>query len=302
MPGGRCGGVKHITAKQYSQRLDRAAPLQRPSRRRALSRPPKPASRIPFIGKRREQRLQTCLLFSRLPAELRIMVFSHVFGDPGDVVHVLWIDRRLAHTRCQTAKSREQGDARRLCFREWRRPSRGGLYDSSYGGQGALVKLDIALLQTCRQAYSEAIDLLYSVPTLDFESANSFMHFERAILPQRLHGIKALQVSWFSGTWPTRDRDKKYEAEYLPSYWDPMCKTITTMAGLRYLTVEIFGVVWSVEQGQDLLLQPLEGLRGLTSCNFHARYCRSHLFSQDDEVVEISSLGKRIMAQATLAH
>jgi hypothetical protein len=228
------------------------------------------------------------------------MIFSYVFGNPDDVVHILWMDKSLTHARCQTAKSQEDGDLRRLCFRDWR-PVPAGLYSFQYGDWAALPKLDIALLQTCRQAYTEAIDLLYSTPTLDFESAISFMHFERAILPQRLHAIKALQISWYSETQPTRDRDKKYEEVYLPRHWDPMCKTITAMVGLRYLTVEIFGVMWSVEWCQDLLLEPLEGLGGLKSCNIQARYCRYHKFSVDDEVVKLSSLGKRIMAQATLA-
>ncbi|KAF2812743.1 uncharacterized protein BDZ99DRAFT_273154 [Mytilinidion resinicola] len=133
-----CGVVIRLTAKQQSRMRDKAAPSQRSSRRRELSRPPKPASRIPFLRKRREQRLQTGLLFSRLPAELRSMIFSYFFGNPDDVVHILWMDKSLTHARFQTAKSQEDGDIRRLCFRD-SLPPPAGLYSSSYGDWAALL-------------------------------------------------------------------------------------------------------------------------------------------------------------------
>ncbi|KAF2802853.1 uncharacterized protein BDZ99DRAFT_468547 [Mytilinidion resinicola] len=303
MFGGRCGGVIHVTIEQQIRMLDKAAPPKRSLRRRELSRPPKPGSRLPFLGKRRKQQRQTGPLFSRLPAELRIMIFSYVFHDPNDVVHVLWMRKSLAHIRCQIpehAHGRNIGrDISRECVDYACGPSDGLYHPLHYGWKGT-SRTEIALLQTCRQVYGEAINLLYSTATFDFTSARSFMYFERAILPQRLDAITSLQIYWFSYGLPTRDDREIIQIEYLPTHWDPMCRTIVTMKGLRSFILLLHGFDSLDDSHQDLLLEPLEDLRGLKECRIQAVYDNKHIYCQDNGITRLSSLGKRIMAQATL--
>ncbi|KAF2495984.1 hypothetical protein BU16DRAFT_617501 [Lophium mytilinum] len=299
----RCGGVKYVTMEQQIRRLDKAAPPKLSSRRRELSRPPKPSSRLLFLGKRRKQQRQTGPLFSRLPAELRIMIFSYVFHDPNDVVHVIWMRKSLAHIRCpipEDAHGRHRGCHIHCEFCTSSYGLASGFYHCFPGSIQGTSRTEIALLQTCRQVYGEAINLLYSTATFDFISGRPFMYFKCAILPQRLNAITSLQIYWFSYEMPTRDDREIIQIEYLPNHWDPMCRTIVTMKGLRSFTLLLHSFNSLDNSHQDLLLEPLEDLRGLKECRIQAVYDNKHIYCQDDGITRLSSLGERIMAQATL--
>ncbi|KAF2491795.1 hypothetical protein BU16DRAFT_128717 [Lophium mytilinum] len=153
----------------------------------------------------------------------------------------------------------------------------------------------MALLQTCRQVYTEAVDLLYSIPTFDFDSCISFTFFAQAVPPQRLDVITSLQTCWSFGPPTTSIEYAKYE-EYLPRHWYPMCKAIMTMKGLRRLRLALQVYVWT---WQDLLLEPLRQLRGLQECDIRAR--TGHRAIWRNKIVEVvSPLGKEIMSQTTL--
>ncbi|KAF5549995.1 hypothetical protein FMEXI_4001 [Fusarium mexicanum] len=55
-------------------------------------------------------------------------------------------------------------------------------------------------LQTCRQAYTEGIDVLYTTNTIHISSATLLVDLTAYILPQRLSSIRALEIIWFVET------------------------------------------------------------------------------------------------------
>jgi hypothetical protein len=60
-----------------------------------------------------------------------------------------------------------------------------------------LSRANLGLLQTCRQIYTEAVDLLYSENTFDFATAESFNSFAKTVLPRRLAVTTALDMGFF---------------------------------------------------------------------------------------------------------
>ncbi|KAF2810762.1 uncharacterized protein BDZ99DRAFT_519444 [Mytilinidion resinicola] len=258
--------LKPVTDEQRQRYFKKQEPRRRSSRRRDISNPPKQKSRL--LSFRERPKPRTCLLLAHLPAELRILIFGYVLGCSSDIIHILWMPKRLAHKRCPIAAPGESTNFDRSCF-IGTYPSFPyyGLYDNFTEAWQGASRAELALLQTCRQVYTEAVDMLYSKPTFDFDSATSFMYFERAVLPQRLHAITSLQISWSFEPPTVSFYDIKKE-EYLPSHWCPMCKTIMSMKRLLRLRLVLHFIKWSQ---QDLLLEPLGKLRGLKECYIQAR-------------------------------
>ncbi|KAF5252511.1 hypothetical protein FANTH_2405 [Fusarium anthophilum] len=55
-------------------------------------------------------------------------------------------------------------------------------------------------LQTCRQAYTEGIDVLYTTNTIHISSATLLVDLTTYILPQRVSSIRSLEIIWFVET------------------------------------------------------------------------------------------------------
>ncbi|KAK5991786.1 hypothetical protein PT974_07820 [Cladobotryum mycophilum] len=51
-------------------------------------------------------------------------------------------------------------------------------------------------LLSCRQAYAEAIDILYSTNTIHTASKEMMMHIDKLLVPQRLTSIRSVELCW----------------------------------------------------------------------------------------------------------
>ncbi|OBT68026.1 hypothetical protein VE03_01475 [Pseudogymnoascus sp. 23342-1-I1] len=126
---------------------------------------------------------QTSGLLLRLPIELRRRIYDEVLGH------------RKVHLLFEFAP-RKDDRFRGIWFD---RCKDGGVIKGNAGppnGMMGKLKLDFAILPTCRQMYSEAIDILYSTTTFDFGTRQLLYEFPSLVLPQRFALISAIEMSW----------------------------------------------------------------------------------------------------------
>ncbi|KAF2840360.1 hypothetical protein M501DRAFT_1030584 [Patellaria atrata CBS 101060] len=218
----------------------------------------------------------TSIFFMKLPAELRHQIYADVFGS--NIIHLIWIPGRICHVRCTPSIS-YQNEKSCMCtnnmdptYRLWEPPEPG---DAS--------KIDFDLLFTCKQAYMEGIDLLYSLQTFDFFQPSLFMQFSSTVLPQRLSCITSMRITWLSPEAPRRREgedgivDGFPESAVLPVWWDPMWDIVTNqMPKLKNLEVNLENNLQSPSRSlsweeEELLLQSLKDIRGLKKFDLYIK-------------------------------
>ncbi|KAL8954102.1 MAG: hypothetical protein Q9222_000081 [Ikaeria aurantiellina] len=160
--------------KKAKERIHNAPqPLSR-SRRRTLSI-------LPATTPQSTSRFLTVL-----PLEVRQEIYAWVLG--GRLVHIVRKGKYMAHIRC---KLNGPSDFTRAC-----RPAAAATCHEESPGLAFTANGNIALLMTCRQIYKEAVEILYSSNTFDFDHQDLFLLFTRSILPQRLAQIRSLEFSF----------------------------------------------------------------------------------------------------------
>ena len=278
--------------KEYKQRL----PPKPAPRRRELSNPPKARSRLPFFGKSGQvtkQIDQTCTLFTRLPPEIRAMIFAEAL-EGHSVFHIVSLYRRVGHVRCSLAHGT---DIERRCI--YNRHNFFPIFSDKVGDIN-LSNINLGLLQTCRQMYCEAIKLLYSTNTFDFAHPENFTSFARTVRPQRLAAITSVQISWFTENFlPCRGspgRSLSYTVD-LEQDWDPTWDIIVNMQALKRLNVCFCGPQLDEWQYQDILLAPMARLRGLREFGLVVRK-KTGIQMDQSTVVELSPFGIQVKQYA----
>ncbi|KAL8762371.1 MAG: hypothetical protein Q9184_001633, partial [Pyrenodesmia sp. 2 TL-2023] len=164
--------AKKLEEKKARQRLaDTPQPL--PAHR------PRSLSTVPI-----QRANAQCQFLSILPLEIRQEIYKYVVGC--NRVHIVRKSKHIAHVRCKCLDI--ETDFTREC-----RPGANGTYkgDSkiAFTSNG-----NVALLRSCRQIYVEAVEIMYSSNTFDFDHQDLFLLFARSILPQRLALIRNLQL------------------------------------------------------------------------------------------------------------
>ena len=125
--------------------------------------------------------------------------------------------------------------------------------------------LDLALLQSCRQIYTEAIDIMYTTNLFDLDDVSTLLYLSQTIRPQRFAAIKYLQFKWVFGLPPFASPETK-KPTWFPNddaTWATFWHLIETrMPGLLEFTFAIQAdyVYWSLDEGW---VQPLLRVRGL---------------------------------------
>ncbi|KAH8667485.1 hypothetical protein BGZ60DRAFT_431719 [Tricladium varicosporioides] len=129
---------------------------------------------------------QDSSFMTKLPYEIRQQIYRETIG--GYVFHIYFVDayRRMAHLRCkhQDPDRCEKRDCRNRLKQQ-------GAKDK--WGQCDLM----ALLQSCRIIYSEAIDLLYKCNTFEFMDIENVLRLSMTILPERMKLIT--NIRWKYG-------------------------------------------------------------------------------------------------------
>ncbi|EFR00322.1 hypothetical protein MGYG_03324 [Nannizzia gypsea CBS 118893] len=97
----------------------------------------------------------------------------------------------------------------------------------------------LSLIQSCRQIYTEAIEVLYARRTFSFEQPYTFLAFAHSILPQRLNTIPGIEIApWDWSVFYNDGRSQFYRKarrfwprsrgckEPLPNTWEISCHVI----------------------------------------------------------------------------
>ncbi|KFX91997.1 hypothetical protein O988_07483 [Pseudogymnoascus sp. VKM F-3808] len=183
-------------------------------------RPKRPEYEIknvqPRLPKTRERALslydpgeQTSGFLRKLPVELRRRIYDEVLGHRK--VHMQFefaprnyrtvrtnkkeiLEWRWWHCIC-TWDQTEDDRYKSIWFDRCKDGDMKGNSGPPNGMMGKL-KLDFALLLTCRQVYSEAIDILYSTTIFDFGTRQLLCDFPSLVLPQRFTLISAIEMLW----------------------------------------------------------------------------------------------------------
>ena len=183
-----------------------------------------------MIGKRKQRtQSQRQSLFSRLPVEVRRLIYREIIvGDkPNFRILEKKYQPRFGHLRHAPQPDRplfndtwwgHVDKHHRLCPCRARERTDGGL---------------LALLLSCRQVYSEAIDELYHQPVFEFKDPATLLAFRATILPQRLNAIKAVNLTW------ALKADTFLSESGMKPWWQ-CCEVLSNMRGLRQLNVVLY--------------------------------------------------------------
>lgn len=168
-----------------------------------------------------------CALLQMLPYDIRRLVYEIVFT--GRVFHIIRLRRRLRHVECNDCGGKQQ---QTTCWGIAAVDNK-SVQDLESEGFGRGV---LDLLRTCRQIYTEGIDLLYSLNTFDVMGPESLVSFSTIILPQRLNALGSLQLTWaFFKTQVTDSEKVLLQGD--DALWKACWRVIASMEGLRDLRV-----------------------------------------------------------------
>jgi len=152
-------------------------------------------------------------LCTRLPFEVRRLIFELVVAGESNVVHVFKRSKKMGHWRCR----RQLGGlpctwidpcSKALPFKAMIMDENGVLISGDpsmqrYFDRSKIVpsKKDkdigvFSLLCTCRQTYSETISLLYAKTHFHFPGITDILDFSQNVLPDRFDSIRVLSVDW----------------------------------------------------------------------------------------------------------
>lgn len=137
------------------------------------------------------------MFLSKLPAEIRLMIYNYVFGD--GVIHLVQLKGRIRHVKhdpsstpcCTVSAARwrmqDDGDqhSQTLLYPHTHRELPGSLSNSS-----------LSLLRTCRAIYAEAADIPYSNLTFDVDDLHTLIAFTSSVSPHLVRSIRRLTVQW----------------------------------------------------------------------------------------------------------
>ena len=205
-------------------------------------------------------------LFSRLPYELRHIIYLHVLGNKMfPLVHIP-TERRIGHFDCST-------------------PSRG--HNTHYRHKKSPSKGKLALMMTCRQIYIESSHLLYSSNTfavIGLENLVIFSWFSRTIRAGRLASIASLYIQI-----QFEDQDDlsiySFWREWV-QLWDII---VTRMPGLRDITVRA-SKRFMLEG--DRWTKPMLAVRGLRT--FELEYLYDKDFNRAGSNMELDRLREQL--------
>ncbi|KAJ5587884.1 uncharacterized protein N7459_003649 [Penicillium hispanicum] len=191
-----------------------------------------------------------CSLLTRLPPEIRQMIWGYVFG--ADTLHLVQVKDKIRHVRC-THPAPSLTHHRHCCPLT---PARWRVYDGRVPGHSDrllyphtherlpenLSNAGAALLRTCRAIHAEAADLLYRAATFDVDDLYTFIAFASAVGPARLRAIRRLTVQWMPIWQPLTGQDHKgsiYAHTHSDALWTQFWACVAVLPALRELRLSI---------------------------------------------------------------
>ncbi|KAL3459916.1 hypothetical protein BJX64DRAFT_263925 [Aspergillus heterothallicus] len=198
---------------------------------------------------------------TKLPLEIRLMIYEYAFGD--QVVHLVQLKDKVRHVRCENTTS--SLDKNRRCCpstpARWREQEKSTttttaatslkttaantsmLYPHTHPSlPETLSNSSAALLRTCRTVYAEAAEILYTNSTFDVDDLATFIAFTLSISTQRLRSIKRLAIQWTPVWQPMAGEEHKssiYSHTHNDKLWALFWARVATLSGLEDLTLSI---------------------------------------------------------------
>lgn len=203
---------------------------------------------------------QSTPLLTKLPPEIRSMIWSYVFGS--STLHLVQIKDKIKHVRCasspghassSTATSTDLTHHRHCCPLT---PARWRIYDGRIPGHtdrllyphthellpNNLSDSNVALLSTCKQIYAETQTLLYKNNTIDVDDLSTFLSFSSSLSPRALHSISSLTIQWTPIWTPLSGAEHTgsiYAHTHSDVLWLSFWRVVSSMRGLRKLKLSI---------------------------------------------------------------
>lgn len=180
--------------------------------RKNLSQVPRPAA------------TQSCTLLEGLPTEIRVQIWSYILAN--NIFHIDLLPGRLGSRICSgydtTGVPSWVDEHGILNMRKCR-----DVFCTSI----------IALLQTCRQVYTESIDLLYQTGTFDISDLGCLKYFVEGIRSESLVLIPELHVHWPTNVSATI---LPYAHIIFSGNWEMFWRIVfAEFEGLRRLTIHL---------------------------------------------------------------
>ncbi|KAF2670759.1 hypothetical protein BT63DRAFT_200436 [Microthyrium microscopicum] len=233
-------------------------------------------------------------LFNRLPYDVREQIYRHVFGHRNQHIPSTHFTRPLISMTCMDGDLPKPPELCTCLKHPYRTPyngymiyfdlNRGRLGDEGIKHTG--ISGAIALLQTCRMIYSEALPILYSTNTFLFyhiEHTNSLpvknpewpyvQQSTKSIVPHKLQFVRSIYIKW----------QVKYEFWRLaPYYQQPKksldgfrsaCATLCSFRNLRKLRIDLEMQPWVITQSGQFL-EALLDVEGCSDFQLFAIDCK----------------------------
>ncbi|KAL4987573.1 hypothetical protein BDW68DRAFT_160813 [Aspergillus falconensis] len=218
-----------------------STPFSSPVNPFSETRPMNPQSTSPFITK--------------LPLEVRLMIYEYVFGD--QVVHLVQIKDKIRHVRCRNTTSRL--DKNRHCCpvtpARWRvndlaaaaLPAENASSSMLYPHTHPLLPSNLsnsstAVLRTCRSIYAEASSILYKNSTFDVDDLTTFIAFSLSISSEHLAAIKKLTIQWTPVWQPMTGEEHKssiYSHTHNDRLWALFWNRVVVLTELEELALSV---------------------------------------------------------------
>ncbi|KAL8768297.1 MAG: hypothetical protein Q9209_005436 [Squamulea sp. 1 TL-2023] len=198
-------------------------------------------------------------LLSRLPLELRQQIYSYVLHAPWEFIRLVRQESIAVGTRKRSRFIALPVGSWQICSHSHR----------------------TAVLWTCRQIYTEAIDSLYQRIPFYAELPSVFMAFATIVAPQQFDKIRHLHFFLYRKHYLAKPV-WKFESQSR-SEWNTFWVTIAGIRHLRTLNVDIVFPVRAIRDAKDqsmcqAILRPLLALSGLQdfSLEFEIRRVGQH--------------------------
>ncbi|KAF2840981.1 hypothetical protein M501DRAFT_990913 [Patellaria atrata CBS 101060] len=247
--------------------MEKIAERQKPKplpkmRPRALTPPlVRPAWSVKRMQHQKTINQDECLLLNKLPAELRIMIWTYVVG--GQTLHLFEQPYRMAHVVCK-----DKVPHRKMFNHPWCRQDIGmDWFRHSMSTPDPKNNRNVlALLKACRQTYHEALPILYKTNTFDFRRTSTLPIFANTLLPQRLTSIRSLYLEFYFDDDPFNSSEPGSLATNPPwvqitklkADWAATRSILSRMSGLRNLQIKLSGVFRRKESTAKCLLSLCE--------------------------------------------
>ena len=134
----------------------------------------------------------------------------------------------------------------------------------------------IGILGTCRQVYTEAVEILYNTNTFSVNNLWTLIDFSRAIPTHRLAAVTRLQIVWNlrklplnSALPPTRGGEAKYEDHLWETFWDVVAHGMSGLDDLRIKLTVATTADCNIELGW---VKPLLQVHGLKRCSISMHF------------------------------